>query len=300
MENEKILRAGEIAIQVKEYIKPLIKKDTLLIEIAEKIENKIYELGGKPAFPVNLSINEIAAHYTPSHNDTTKAKDLLKIDFGAHIDGWCSDTAFSVNLSDNQKESEENEKLITASRKALESGQNIIASKTKVSEIGKEINRTIQEQGFIPITNLTGHEIGQYDLHAGLSIPNYNNKCQEEISEGLYAIEPFVTLSSGNGHVREGEDSGIYQIISDKKPRSPLAREILNFILDEYGTLPFCSRWIIKKFGIKANFGLRQLEQNNNLHQYPQLIESSGKKVAQSENTILIQKNKKTITTDKN
>ncbi len=298
METEKIIKAGEIAIKVKEYIKPQIKKDVPLLEIAEKIEDKIYELGGKPAFPTNLSINEIAAHYTPSHNDNTKARGLLKIDFGAHIDGWCSDTAFSVDLSDNEEESKENQKLIEVSRKALKTGQETISPGIEVSEIGEQINKTIQEQGFIPITNLTGHEIGQYDLHAGLSIPNYNNKSQEQISEGLYAIEPFVTLSTGSGHVKEGDSSGIYQLLSDKKPRSPLAREILNFILDEYGTLPFCSRWIVNKFGTKANFGLRQLEQNNNLHNYAQLIESSGKKVSQSENTILIQKNNKTITTE--
>ena len=96
LNKEKIIKAGKIASEVKSWIKPQIKKDMLLIEIAEKIEGKIFELGGKPAFPVNLSIDNIAAHYTPGHDDETLARGLLKIDFGVHVDGWTSDNAFSL------------------------------------------------------------------------------------------------------------------------------------------------------------------------------------------------------------
>ena len=116
MNTQKILQAGKIAKQVREWIKTQLKKDMPLLEIAEKIENKITELGGKPAFPTNLSINNVAAHYTPSHDDKTLAHGLLKIDLGVHIDGWIADTAFSADLED----SEENKKLIQASEKALD------------------------------------------------------------------------------------------------------------------------------------------------------------------------------------
>ena len=106
MNQEKILKAGQIASEVRKYAKTIIKKDVPLLEIAEKMEAKIEKLGGKPAFPVNLSIDNISAHYTPSHDDKTLASGLLKVDFGAHIDGWLSDTAFSIDLEN----SEENQK----------------------------------------------------------------------------------------------------------------------------------------------------------------------------------------------
>ena len=121
-QKENILKAGKIAKQIKEWIKPQIKKEMQLIEIAEKIENKIIELGGKPAFPTNLSINEIAAHYTPSYSDETKADGLLKVDLGVHIDGWIADTAFSVDLEN----SDENKKLIEASEKALKNAKEAV------------------------------------------------------------------------------------------------------------------------------------------------------------------------------
>jgi len=109
-QKEKIIKAGKIASEIKTWIKPQIKKGTLLVEIAEKIESKIIELGGKPAFPTNLSINEIAAHFTPSHEDKTVAEGLLKVDFGVHVDGFIADTAFSLDLEN----SAENKKLIEA------------------------------------------------------------------------------------------------------------------------------------------------------------------------------------------
>lgn len=278
---EKILLAGKIAKEIKEWIKPQIKNGTPLLEIAEKIENKIIELKGKLAFPTNLSINEIAAHYTPSFNDEKKAEGLLKIDLGVQVDGWIADTAFSMDLEN----SEENKKLIEASKEAL---KNAIkkAENGSLGEIGETIQKTIESHKFSPIINLTGHEMDEYELHAGLTILNIKNSRTEKLDKGLYAIEPFAT--NGSGKIYEGKPSGIYILINGKNVRSPEARKILDFIGDEYRTLPFCSRWIIKKFGAKALFSLKQLEENGNLHQYPQLVEASHAKVSQAENTILV------------
>ena len=294
---EKILKAGKIASEVKEYAKTIIKKQMLLLEIAEKIENKIIELGGKPAFPVNTSINEIAAHYTPSADDSSVAHGLLKIDLGVHIDGWIADTAISFDLEN----SEQNKKLIQASKDALENAIELVSKKVEkkeiltTGEIGKKIQETIESHGFLPIINLSGHQIERYDLHAGLTIPNINNKSTDIISPGSYAIEPFVT--NGNGKIRDGKPSGIYMLTNPKTPRTPIAREILNYIGEEYQTIPFCSRWIVKKFGAKTFFALKQLEENGSLHQFPQLIESSNSKVAQTEHTILIDDRKVAVTT---
>jgi len=279
---QKILLAGKIASQVKEYAKTIIKKDIPLLEIAEKIEEKIKELGGKPAFPTNLSINHIAAHYTPSHDDKTLASGLLKVDFGVHIDGYIADTAFSLDLENTG----ENKKLIIASEKALENATKIIKENILTSEVGNTIQKTIESFGFSPIINLSGHEMKQHELHAGLTIPNINDKRNIIIKKGLYAIEPFAT--NGEGKVYDGKPSGIYMLTNAKNVRSPIARELLKFIEKEYKTLPFCSRWLVKKFGTKALFGLKQLEENQNLHHFPQLIESSHSKVSQAEDTVLI------------
>jgi len=292
MNKDKAIKAGKIAKQVKKFAKTIVKKNKSLIEIAEQIENKIIELGGKPAFPTNLSINDIAAHYTPSHDDETKAHGLLKVDFGVHIDGFIADTAFSVDLEN----SEENKKLIKASEDALKNAIKIIKQNILASEVGKQIQQTIESHGFTPIINLSGHSMEQYDLHSGITIPNIDDKKKIELKQGLYAIEPFAT--SGNGKVYDGKPSGIYSLQNIKPIRSQTAREILKFIQQEYETLPFCSRWLVKKFSTKSLFALKQLEQAEILHQYPQLVETAHKPVSQTENTILIEKDKIQVTTD--
>jgi methionyl aminopeptidase len=294
-DTKKIIQAGKIAQDVKKYIRPFVKKGVSLLELAEKIENKIIELKGKPAFPTNLSINEIAAHFTPSYDDTTLAHGLLKVDLGVHIDGWISDTAFSVDLED----SKENKKLIEASEKALEEAKKIIGKDISTNEIGKAVQKAIESYGFSPIINLSGHQIEQYSLHSGLSIPNIDDKRTTSIQPGLYAIEPFST--NGSGKVKDGKPSGIYSLMDYKNIRNPSAREILEYILEEYKELPFCSRWLVKKFGTRTLPALNQLEQNGNLHQYPQLVEVGKGTVAQTEDTILIKKDgRKTVTTSKN
>lgn len=279
---QKIIKAGRIASQIREYSKEIIRKDLPLLEIAEKIENKIFELGGKPAFPTNLSINDITAHYTPPYDDETLAHGLLKVDFGVHVDGWVADTAFSLDLENDNK----NKKLIEASEKAVENAIKIIKQGVLTSEVGKEIQEAIESYGFSPIINLSGHEMKQYELHAGITIPNINDRKSIVLKKGLYAIEPFAT--SGSGKVYDGKLSEIYALIDNKNVRGLIAREILKFIEGEYQTLPFCSRWIVKKFGTKALFGLKQLEDNRNLHRFPQLVESSHSKVSQAEHTILV------------
>jgi len=291
MDKEKILEAGKIASQVKTYARSIVKKNIPLLEIAEKIEARISELGGKPAFPVNLSINEIAAHYTPAHDDKTAASGLLKVDFGIHIDGWTADNAFSLDLEN----SEENKMLIEASEEALKKALDITRTDISANRIGGVISEVIESRGFSPIINLSGHSMEQYDLHAGITIPNIDDGKNIKLKEGLYAIEPFVT--SGSGKVRDGKPSGIYELKSEKTPRSSLARELLQFIKKEYNTMPFCSRWIVKNLGLRALFGLRELEANGNLHQFAQLVEVSGSKVSQAEQTILIEEDKVTVTT---
>src|SRR3990172_11471464 len=153
-DREKIIKAGKIVSQIRTYAPTIIKSGVPLLDIAEKIEAKIEELGGKSAFPCNLSINEIAAHYTPSHDDTQVAHGLIKVDFGVHVDGWTADNSLSFDLESN----EENKKLIIAAERALDNAIELIKKRSDnlhISEIGKTIQEAIDSHGFNPIINLS-------------------------------------------------------------------------------------------------------------------------------------------------
>lgn len=285
-------KAGMIHQEVKAYAKSIVKKGVLLLEIAEKIEAKLKELGGATAFPVNLSIDEVAAHYTPSHDDTTLAHGLLKVDIGISVNGAIADSAFSVDLENDPV----NKKLIDASRDGLEAAMRNAKFGITLGEIGGFIQKAIEKHGVSPIRNLCGHQVEKFVVHAGQTVPNYDNHSPERMVESGYAIEPFTT--SGQGVVYEGRLSGIYRMVEKRAVRDSLAREIIKFVDEEYKTMPFASRWIVKKFGTRALLSLKLLEREGIIYNYPQLVEKSKSPVAQSENTLLITKDGTEILTE--
>ena len=292
-ETDDYIKAGKIAIKVRDYAKEIIKKDMLLLDIAKKIEDKIYELGGVPAFPVNLSIDDVAAHYHPTLEDQTKATGLLKVDLGIHINGCIADTAFSMDLTEDKRYSG----LIKASEEALTNALELLLSKpnSALNNIGEEIQKTIEKKGFSPIINLSGHGLSDYKIHSGITIPNYANGNLHTLEPGAYAIEPFAT--TGEGKVFDGPSSNIYAIVNVKTPRGPTARKILELVGEKYKTLPFSLREMQEKLGNMARLGLRELEQLGIAHNFPQLIEKSHKPVSQAEHTIIKTKDGKIIIT---
>lgn len=290
-ELENYRKAGKIASAVKEYAKTIIKPGMPLLEIAEKIEQEIEKLGGKLAFPVSLAIDDVAAHSSPTSDDKTLSSGLLKVDIGIHVQGAIADTAFSLDLTPEKKYKE----LIEASEKALENAIKKLNKEITLSEIGSAIHDTITKYGFSPIRNLSGHELGSYMVHAGLTIPNYNNGNKTKLKEGAYAIEPFST--TGEGIVYDSGKSGIYRLEREAGVRDAFARKVYQYIVGEYKTLPFCERWLSKKFSSRAKLALLFLEQAGVLHQYSQLVEKSHSPVSQAEHTIIITKDKIEITT---
>ncbi len=290
-EIEKYKKAGKISIKIKDYAKGIIKPGMPLLEIAQKIHKKILDLGAKPAFPVNLSIDDIAAHYHPTLEDKTKASGLLKIDIGIQINGFIADTSFSMDLTPDNK----HKKLIQTNQEALNNALKILEKNPTLNEIGEIIQKTIEDSGFSPIVNLSGHGLKQYEIHTAPSIPNYANENKNKLSEGAYAIEPFAT--TGEGKIYEGPGSNIYSLINPKNTRNSTARKILQYILDEYKTLPFSLREMQEKFGVMARFAIKQMTEEGILHEFSQLIEKSHHPVTQAEHTFIKTDNKIIITT---
>lgn len=286
---EKLLKSGKICSEVIEFARTKAKHGIKLIDLANQIDEKIYSLGAKPAFPVNLSLNHIAAHFTPNKEDTTifEKDDILKVDIGIHIDGYISDSAITLG---NNKE------LIKASEEALKEAIKVIHPGIEINQIGKKIHDVITSYNFTPILNLSGHEIQRYNLHAGLTIPNYNNENKTRLEENqVIAIEPFAT--TGKGKVIEGKPSSIYRLVQPKPVRDSATKNILIYIEKEYSTMPFCKRWLQNKFPT-ASFSLKILEQQGIIEEYAQLPEETKGLVSQAEHTIIV-KEKPVITTKK-
>ncbi|ASI99796.1 type II methionyl aminopeptidase [Thermococcus celer] len=289
-----LVKAGEIARQVKKEVSGMIKPGAKLYDIAEFVEKRIVELGGKPAFPCNLSLNEIAAHYTPYKGDGTVLRegDYLKLDLGVHIDGYIADTALTFRVGMEEDE------LMVASKEALENAISVIRAGVKISEIGKVIEETIRGHGFNPIVNLSGHKIERYKLHAGISIPNiYRPNDSYVLKEGdVIAIEPFAT--TGAGQVIEVPPALIFMYVRDRPVRMAQARRLLMHVKREYNTLPFAYRWlqgVMNEGGLKI--ALAQLERAGAIYGYKILREVRGGLVSQFEHTVIVEKDGAYVTT---
>ncbi|MBD3262113.1 MAG: type II methionyl aminopeptidase [Candidatus Altiarchaeales archaeon] len=292
-EREKILKAGKIASKVRRWSMKLVKAGAKAVDIADEIEAKIIEENGGLAFPANVCINDVAAHYAPKHMDKTVLGegDVVSIDLGVHVDGYIGDTAYTIDLS------AEHPKLLEANQKALDETLSMIKPGCKVADIGAKVYETMVDAGYKPIENLSGHEVKQYDLHAGLSIPNIKVPYDWEVEEDMVlAIEPFAT--DGYGRVIESRGAEIYSQLEPIKTRDRQLRGVIKHISKREG-LPFTSRWYAQKVNpLKLPILLNQLTQQDVLKSYPPLREKEGGCVSQFEHTILVTEKGCVITTE--
>ena len=284
---ENYILAGQIASTVRENARKKNHIGRTLFEICESIENEITLLGGNPAFPVNVSLNEIAAHYTAEPEDQIKVKDtdVLKIDLGVHIDGYIADTA--VTISYNPKY----DQLVNITELTLSEAIKIAKINTKSSEIGKTIENTIIHNGLKPVQNLSGHSLDQYIVHAGKSIPNIKTlgSSFSLVNNQAYAIEPFVTTRDGLGIVYEGKIKNIFSLISRKPTKDKDSDAFITYLWNRYKTLPFAIRWLVKDYdeSMLRNM-IEYLIKKKNIRSYPILVEGNNKVVSQAEHTFFI------------
>ncbi len=279
---EKYKKAGKIAAEVLAYGKEQIKKDRLLLDVTNQIEAKIFELGAKPAFPVQLSMNETAAHYCPEDNDKTILSDqLVSLDVGVHVDGCIGDNACTIDLSGK------NQELVKASEEALKAAIETVKVGVTLGEIGKAIETAITNKGFKPVKNLSGHGLDSYNIHSEPQIPNFDTKDNTKLEKGtVIAIEPFAT--NGIGLIGEKGDASVYSLVGKKSVRIGFVRNILKQI-ENYNGLPFTTRWLTKNFKEgQVRYALNQFKLLNILKEHPPLVERENGLVSQAEKSIYI------------
>ena len=284
MQIEDYLKAGKIAGEVRENVRKKNWVGSTLAEICEYVESEIIKRGAKCAFPVNTSLNEVAAHYTAEPNDpkTVSDADLVKIDLGAQVNGYIADTAVTVNY-DPQYDS-----LVQAAENALQAAMSMIKVGVKSKDVGRKIQNTIMDMGFKPIANLSGHSLDQYTIHAGKTVPNMWTIGSFSFSENeAFACEPFVTTKNALGFVRNGKIKNIYALVSRKKTKDDEADKLLEYIWNNFNMLPFALRWIVKEWEEKeARKMLDFLIKKKVVKAYAILVEANGKTVAQAEQIV--------------
>ena len=302
---ESYIKAGKIVSDIRSEASKMIKDGTLVIDLVEYVESEILKTGAEIAFPCNVSLNEFAAHYTSPANDETliHAGDMVKLDLGAMVDGYIADSAVTIiangNISENFTQDEINlhEEIVEASAAGLEAAIATVRAGVELSKVGAAVHEAISEYKLNPIFNLAGHSLEQYNLHAGISIPNYDNHDGYTLEEGqAIAIEPFAT--NGEGIVNDAPGHYIYSYMANKPFRMKSTQKVLKYIQTNNPYVPFSGRWITDKFGERrGNTALKQLADAMAIYPYAPLREKKDCFVSQKEHTVIVEKEGCIVTT---
>jgi len=276
--------AGKIAKQTLQYGGGLIKRGASLLEVSDAIEKKIDELGAIPAFPAQISCDEIAAHYCAHPEDKTVFEDqVVNLDVGVSVNGAIGDNALCVDLSGGKWSD-----LVKASREAVDNALKVAQIGTQLRQIGRTIQETIESHGFVPVKNLSGHGLDEYQIHTRPTVPNFDNGDTTELEKGMFlAIEPFA--SNGHGMIHEKGIATIFSHIAIRPTRNPYAREIIRLI-QPMKAMPFTTRWLLGKLSEpQIKLGLNELTRLEAIKDYPPLVETKeGALVSQAEHSIYV------------
>ena len=293
---ESVQKAANIHKKVRNEIRYLIKPGVKIYDICTKIEDKIRDysepnLNDGIGFPTGISLNHVAAHYTPDKNDNYRLQydDVCKIDFGVHHDGWIIDSAFTVNFNPKW------DPLLEASKDAVKNVIKNCGDGVRVSELGEiseEIVRSYEINGvpLKPIDNLYGHSINQWKIHGGKFIPGVKNDLPYKLKAGeFYAIEIFP--STGYGTTKLDGESSHYMLkdnYSPKKFKFKRSSQLLNLLNTDFKTLPFCPRFLNYKYNINYEPCIKELFYSEIISSHPPLIDNPGSKISQFEHTIYV------------
>ncbi|KAJ1932257.1 Methionine aminopeptidase 2 [Kickxella alabastrina] len=308
--NEKQLfdlrRAAEVHREVRQYAQSVIRPGMDLADIAELIENgtrTLVQEQGMAAgvgFPTGLSLNNCAAHYTPNKGDHViiQQDDVLKVDIGVQVNGNIVDSAFTMAWNDRYKP------LLDAVKDATNTGIREAGIDVRLGDVGAAIQEVMESyeielDGKVipikPVRNLCGHNIGPYVIHSGKSVPIVANGDPTRMEEGeLFAIETFGT--TGKGTVFEkGICSHYSRTVDARRSQSASGNKLLSVIGKNFGSLPFCRRFLDRLGESHYYLGLKNLVDEGIVTAYPPLWDVEGSYTAQFEHTLILRPNIKEV-----
>jgi len=307
---EDLREAAEAHRIVRQWARSWIKPGMKMIDIADTIETSLRSTiaadGTKRgiAFPTGLSINNVAAHYTPNAGDerVLKETDVLKVDIGLHVNGYIIDSAFTMAFDPVY------DPLLETVREATNAGVKAAGIDVRLCDVGDAIYEVMtsgevtigkRTHPIVPIRNLMGHSLGLYTIHAGKSVPCIKGSGdQTKMEEGeVFAIETFG--STGHGHVNDDNEISHFMKAPTMPPTGirggPKATELYSHINKNYSTLAFARRWLDQAGITRYAIALKSLCDCGAVNPYPPLLDIDGSYTAQFEHTLALRPSGKEV-----
>ncbi|KAL2019415.1 hypothetical protein VTK56DRAFT_9706 [Thermocarpiscus australiensis] len=308
-------KAAEVHRQVRQYAQTIAKPGVSMSQLAQEIDDGVRALTGHQglepgdglkaglAFPTGLCLNNVGAHWTPNPGGKEvilQCDDVLKVDFGVHVNGRIVDSAFTVAFNPTY------DNLLAAVKAATNTGLKESGIDARIDHISEAIQEVMESYEVelngkvIPVKavrNISGHNILRYKIHGDKQVPFIKTRTNQRMEEGdVFAIETFG--STGRAYLRD--DVGVYgygrnEHASAAGLHHASARSLLKTIDENFGTLVFSRRYL-ERLGVKNyHLGMRTLVSNGIVEFYGPLVDVPGSYVAQFEHTVLLRPNCKEV-----
>ena len=308
---ETVREAAEVHRQVRTWAQSVLKPGLKLFDFCQDLEDMTRRLIGAKGlergvgFPTGCSLNHVAAHWTPNPGDETVLgqDDVMKVDFGTHINGRIIDCAFTVAFNPKF------DKLLESVKDATNTGLKTAGVDVRLGDVGAAIQEVMEsyevefDQKSYPvkaIRNLNGHSIGPYQIHAGKSVPIVKSSDQTKMEEGeFFAIETFGSVGpNAAGFVNEGDPTSHYMKnfgVGHVPLRLPKAKQLLSHINKHFDTLAFSRRDLDRTGQERYLMSLKSLIDNGVVQPHPPLQDKKGSYTAQYEHTFILRPSCKEI-----
>ncbi len=195
----KMREAGALLHEVLEQIKGKIEPGITTKELDRYAEKLIRSHGAVPSFlnyegyPASIcaSVDSQVVHGIPSSSTVLKEGQIISIDSGLILDGWQSDSAFTVGVG---KISEQAQRLIDVTEESFFAALEVAREGFRVSDIGHAVQSYVEQRGFSTVRALCGHGIGR-EMHEDPNVPNYGQPGHGvRLRSGMtICIEPMIT-----------------------------------------------------------------------------------------------------------
>jgi len=288
--------AGALVVDICELGDNLLKEET------SKVYRKDKEVKKGIAFPTCVSVNNCVCHCSPLKSETAitlKDGDLVKIDLGAHLDGFPAVVAHSlvVGSSPEKKATGRHADVILAAHYAFEAALRLMKGGNENYMVTDNIQKVVGEFKCSAVEGMLSHQLQQHRIDGEKAIilnptdtqRKEHPKCEFDVHE-VYALD--ILVSSGEGKAKEKDTrTTVYK----RKPdliyqlKMKASRAFLSEVENNFQTMPFTLRSFSDE--AKAKMGVVECAKHMVVEPFPVLYEKDGEVVAQIKSTVLMMPN---------
>lgn len=280
--------------------------DTIAAEAAGVFKGKKIEKG--IAFPTCVSPNSVVGHLSPAADDALvlKAGDVVKVDLGAHIDGYIATQASTrvVGGALDAPATGPAADVIAAARTAFDAAVRLMRPGKRVSDVSDVLAKCVEPFGCTLVEGVMSHQIKRHVIDgnkAVLNRPSPEHRVEDaEFEAGeVYAVDVVVSTGEGHARVKDERETSVFKRAVDVEYRCKLkaARAVLHGVSKASPTMLFTTRRLKEVAAegggepltdAQLRMGLTECLTHGLLHAYPVLHEKPGALVAQFKGTVLL------------